>query len=478
MADPPTPEGRGPAPLPRSQKKASGDAKPRWQDRRKLWGAIGGGVVLVAAAAFGAYLLFWQRPADISRGADFPLNNEKRHKVAQTTNWPMFGFDRARTRWLPANRVKPPYKELWKHGGKPLIEFPPIFVKAPGLCEKRTKLGCGGRLFYVDNNGFAYSLDANTGKVMWTKRISRLNASSPAYSRGRLFIANLVPGQILSLDAATGKMIWKHALPGRSESSPVVVGRRVFFGDEDGTLRALSTRNGHTIWSTPLAGAIKAGPAYHDGLLYVGDYGGEMSAVKARNGQIQWQASSQGLSFSRTGEFYSTPAVAFGRVYSGNNDGRVYSFDAKTGALAWTQSTGGYVYPGPAVADTPRMAPTVYIGSYDGNIYALDARTGAVRWSQSLGGSVIGSLSVVGKLVYVATFQGTTTYGFTLKNGQRKFRFKTGAYMPVISDGRRIYLTGYSSIYALQPVKKKPKGKKVSGAGGSSGPGSDSSQAP
>ena len=237
----------------------------------------------------------------------------------------------------------------------------------------------------------------------------------------------------------------------------MVVGRRVFFGDEDGNLRAFSTRNGHTIWSTALAGAIKAGPAYRDGLLYVGDYGGEMSAVKARNGQIKWQAGSQGLSFSRTGEFYSTPAVAFGRVYSGNNDGRVYSFDAKTGELAWTQSTGGYVYPGPAVADTPRMPPTVYIGSYDGNIYALDARTGAERWSQSLGGSVIGSLSVVGKLVYVATFEGTTTYGFTLNNGQRKFRFKTGAYMPVISDGRRIYLTGYSSIYALQPVKKKPK---------------------
>ena len=50
--------------------------------------------------------------------------------------------------------------------------------------------------------------------------------------------------------------------------------------------------------------------------------------------------------------------------------------------------------------------------------------------------------------------------------------------MPVISDGRRIYLTGYSSIYALQPVKKKPKQKKGAGAGGSAGSGSDSGQAP
>ena len=451
MADPPTPEGRGPAPAPRAPKPAGGSRSRWWQDRRKLGAAIGGGVALVAVAGFAAYEIL-KRPPDVENGENVPFKQEKRNRVSRTTNWPMFGYDRARTRWLPANRVKPPFKELWKHGGKPLIEFPPIFVKAKGLCDKRTELGCGGRLFYVDNNGFAYSLDADTGKVIWERRIAELNASSPAYSRGRLFIVNLVPGQILSLDAATGKTIWKKSLPGRAESSPVVVGHRVFFGDEDGNLRAFSTRNGHTVWSTPLAGAIKAGPAYRNGLLYVGDYGGEMSAVKARNGQIKWQAGSQGLSFSRTGEFYSTPAVAFGRVYSGNNDGRVYSFDAKTGELAWTQSTGGYVYPGPAVADTPQTPPSVYIGSYDGNIYALDAKTGAERWIRNLGGSVIGSLSVIGKTVYVATFEGTTTYGFKLTNGERKFRFKTGAYMPVISDGRRIYLTGYSSIYALQPV--------------------------
>ena len=36
-----------------------------------------------------------------------------------------------------------------------------------------------------------------------------------------------------------------------------------------------------------------------------------------------------------------------------------------------------------------------------------------------------------------------------MKTGQRVFRYKTGAYTPVISDGRRIYLAGYSSINAL-----------------------------
>jgi outer membrane protein assembly factor BamB len=421
-----------------------------WHDRRKLAAAIGAVVVVIGVGAYITYEAL-KRPGDISRGNEVPFKPEHRKKVVKTTNWPMFGYDRARTRWFPTTRVKPPFERLWKYGDRPLIEFPPIFVN--------------GRLYFVNNNGQAFALDADTGKVIWERPVADLNASSPTYARGRLYIATLVPGKILALDAKTGKTIWNRSLPGRSESSPVVVGHKVIFGCENGQLFAVSARNGKTKWTADLAGAVKAAPAYRDGTIYVGDYGGEMSAVKASNGEIKWMASSQGLSFSRTGAFYSTPAVAFGRVYAGNNDGRIYSFDAETGELAWTQSTGGYVYAGPSVADTPSTPPTVYIGSFDGNLYALDAKTGAARWTQSTGGSIIGSSAVIGNVVYVATFQGTSTYGYKLKNGKQVFSFHTGAYHSVISDGRRLYLTGYSSINALQPKKKgQEKGAGKQGA--------------
>jgi outer membrane protein assembly factor BamB len=411
-----------------------------WHDRRKLAAALAGVAVVIGIGAAIAYDAL-KRPEDVNRGNEVPFKPEHR-QVVKTTNWPLFGYDRARTRWLPTNRVKPPYKRLWKFGDRPLIEFPPIFVD--------------GRLYFVNNNGQAFSLDADSGKVLWQRPVGQLNASSPAYARGRLFIVTLVPGKVLALDAKSGKTIWSRSLPGRAESSPVVVGHTVFFGCESGQLFAVNTRNGKTKWTAELAGAVKAAPAYKDGTLYVGDYGGEMSAVNARTGEIKWQAGAQGLSFSRTGEFYSTPAVAFGRVYSGNNDGRVYSFDAKTGELAWSYSTGSYVYAGPSVADTKSTPPTVYIGSIDGDLYALDAKTGGARWIQSVGGPVIGSTSVIGDVVYIATFSGTTTSGFKLEGGKKVFSYHTGAYHPVISDGRRIYLTGYSSITALQPVKKKP----------------------
>jgi len=474
MADSPKPKGEMPEAMPGEKKSeaAEGDSDPKrhwWRDRRKLAAVAAAFLVVLVAGIAIAYNAL-KRPADVhNANVSFKPEPTKPKQVLKLTNWPMYGYDRTHTRFLPANRVKPPFKRLWKYGDGPLIEFPPIFVRAPGLCDRKTKLGCQGRLFFVDNNGNAYSLDANTGKVLWHRRLSDNNgsAASPTYARGRLFMVTLSPGQAMSLDARTGKTLWKRALPGRSESSPVVIGHRVIFGCETGQLFAVSERNGKTKWTTQLAGPVKASPAYHTGVLYVGDYGGEMSAVRASNGAIVWQASSQGLDFGREGEFYSTPAVAFGRIYSGNNDGRVYSFDEKTGELAWSYSTGNYVYGSPSVADTKATEPTVYIGSYDGTLYALDAKSGDPRWTESAGGPVIGSTSIVGNIVYVATFEGTTTSGFKLRTGKKVVSFPTGAYHPVISDGRRLYLTGYSSVQAMEPVKSKPGGKGPKGKGDS-----------
>ncbi len=412
-----------------------------WHSRRGLAiGLIASGVFAIAAAGVLGYELL-KRPPDV-HNPDATFKPQKPPKPkAKTVNWPIFGLNPARTRYLAVKGVKPPFRKLWRYTERPLLEFPPIYV--------------GGKLYFVDNNGTARALDADTGKVLWKRSVGRLNASSPAYYKHRLYIVNLVPGHIVKLDAKTGKTIWKRSLPSRAESSPVVIDRTVYFGCEDGGLYALSTISGNVRWATSLSGPVKSAPAYYGGTLYVGDYGGSMNAVDAKTGEIKWQTASLGSGFGTSGAFYSTPAVAFGRVYAGNNDNRVYSFDTKDGTLAWSYSTGGYAYSGPTVANTRHSPPTVYVGSFDGNVYALDAKDGGVRWSRSAGGQVIGSLSAIGDIVYVAEFTYNSTSGFMMRSGRRVFRYGRGTYSPVISDGRRIYLTGYSSITALQPYKFK-----------------------
>ncbi|MEZ5076861.1 MAG: PQQ-binding-like beta-propeller repeat protein [Solirubrobacterales bacterium] len=416
------------------------DPKRIWR-RRRGWaiGLAAALVLLVVGGGFAYQQL--KRPPDVHNAEAIerfvaPVE-PKPEKKPRTVNWPVYGYDRARSRYLPVKGVKPPFEKVWRYTNRPLLEFPPIYV--------------GGKLYLVDNSGTVVSLDSDTGKTLWKRRVGRKNASSPAFARNRLYVVNLTPGHIVKLDAKTGKVLWKRSLPGRSESSPLVIGRTVYFGCENGELFALSTVNGNVRWSAQLGGAIKAAPAYKNGKLFVGDYGGRMSAVDAESGEVVWQSSGLGSGLGTSGSFYSTPAVAYGRVYVGNLDGRVYSFDSGDGTLAWSYSTGGYVYSGPAVADSKHSPPTVFIGSFDGNVYALDAKDGSERWVRSPGGQVIGSLTAVGDIVYVAEFTNKTTTGFMMRSGRRVFRYPYGTYTPVISDGRRIYLTGYSSVTALRP---------------------------
>jgi outer membrane protein assembly factor BamB len=410
--------------------------------RRRLPLLVAAVLLVLVAVAVAAFLILSNRNDDVHRGDKVEFNAPPRPErpVDNGTDWPVYHHDLGHTGYLPA-RIGPPFKERWVFSGHVLMEFPPIIAD--------------GSLYFMRNNGGTYRLDADTGKVEWKTQIGRLSATSPAFWRNRLIVASL-SGKITALSAKRGKVLWQKDLGSRTESSPIVRRGVVYFGTEGGTLYALYAKTGRVKWRYQASGAIKASPALSGSTLYVGDYSGRMYAVWARTGRGRWSTGTSGSKFGfAAGNFYSTPAVDYGRVYAGNTDGKVYSFGAQTGTLAWSKSTGGYVYSSPAVANVPGTRPTVYVGSYDGNLYALDARTGSTRWTHRGGGRISGGPSVIGRVVYFADLDSKSTFGVDARTGERVFRRSRGAYNPVVSDGKRIYMTGYASVTALDPVKGK-----------------------
>jgi outer membrane protein assembly factor BamB len=436
-----------------------------WREHRiATLGAVAAGIVAIAVAGY----LILKRPEDVSNPSAAFTEEPETKTIVGVADWPLYGLNEERTRYLNAPEVTPPFKVKWRFKGNKLLEYSPVLA--------------GGSLYAVNNNGRAFSIKTRTGKARWKKEIATLNASAPAYSKHVLYISNLEPGQVQARGAASGIRIWLRRLPGRTESSPVVVGNKVIAGCECGTLYAFDRKTGKTLWETDLGGEIKAAPAVSNGVIYIGTYGGDMNAVNVKDGSIKWSTGSQGSSFGRAGRFYATAAIGFGRVYAGNLDGRMYSFEKETGELAWSQSTGGYVYAAAVVADTPDTQPSVYFGSYDGTFYALDARSGDERWSADPGGSISGAASLIGETVYVGDLTTTQTHGYNAASGKEVFTFRDGAYNPVISDGKRLYLTGYKTIYSLKPAqgkavdgliekpaKAKKKGKKNKGKGKAGG---------
>jgi outer membrane protein assembly factor BamB len=421
----------------------------RWSRTQQI--AAAGAVVLVlAGAGYGLYKAF-DRPGDVLNEDVAFEKKEPKKATVKTVDWPVYGYNDERTRSLPTKRVQPPFKSSdWSFQAGKLLEFPPIVAN--------------DRLYFVDKDALMYSMDSNTGKVLWKKKIGALSAASPAFADKRLFTVTLAPGDIQAMNPRSGRIMWEKDLPGRSETSPVVVGNKVIVGTETGTVFAFNVKDGDVVWSVDTADAVKGGVAVHDGVAFFGNYAGELYAVRVTDGSIKWQTGTSGSSFGRTGRIYSTPAVAFGRVYVGSVDNRIYSFSEETGELAWSHSTNYWVYSAPAVAEVAGAPPTVYIGSLDKNFYALDATDGSVRWQHNLGGVIIGSASVIGDVVYVGVIGPKNgTFGFDADDGHQVFENELGEYNPAVSDGKRLYLTGTSGIRAfppdLHPQKTKERRK-------------------
>ena len=415
----------------------------------KRWLLVAAAAVVVVAVgvAGGWYLHVKHASRDIqgSSTVEFhPTQPPPPKPVEPGIAWPLYGHDPEGTRFGNGISLAPPFRAIWTFHARTLVEFPPAVAY--------------GRLFFANNTGTVYAIDAKNGKTAWSFNSHRCVAASPAVDDHVAFESFLNPppcnrtpssaltGQVIAFDTHDGHVLWRRQLA-PSESSPVVVGGRVYVGDWSGKLYAFEEHTGKPVWQTALQGQVKGAVAVSGARLFVGDYSGHVYALARSTGRILWRASAQPR-LGSTGTFYATPAVAYGRVYIGSTDGKVYSFGAASGQLRWSQSTGGYVYSSAAV-----WRDRVYAGSYSHRFTCFDAATGDVKWQFSADGPISGSPTVIAGRVYFATLAGTT-YALDARNGSRLWTYPDGKYTPVVADAERLYLVGYTQIHGLVQARR------------------------
>jgi outer membrane protein assembly factor BamB len=353
--------------------------------------------------------------------------------------WPTYGFSNERLRAVNFPH-RPPFRVAWTFGARQLVEFPPVIAY--------------NRLYFANNSGVMFAVNAETGKRAWRFESGRCVAAAPAVSNQVVFQAFLnappcnrqpslrLRGEVIAFAAGFGRIRWRTRI-GPTESSPAVAHGLVYVGDWYGRVVALDERTGEIRWTFRTGAEIKGGVAISGRRLYVGSYDHHVYALDALTGRLLWRAGAQESLVGRRGTFYSTPAAAYGRVYIGSTDGRVYSYGATSGQLRWSHQTGGYVYASPAVWE--RM---VFAGSYSGRFYAFDAATGRVLWQFRANGPISGSPTVVNGVVYFATLE-ERTYGLDARTGRQLWTFPDGKYTPVVADGERLYVVGHARVYGM-----------------------------
>ncbi len=365
-------------------------------------------------------------------------------------DWPFFGRVPQRTHYLPLDQgaidrpLDPPLKQAWSVSTHGLIEFPPAIA--------------GGVAYVINKYGNGKAIRLRDRKVIDEVILDPGNkghqaiVTGPAFYRGLVYGAFL-DGTLAAGDGKTGKVVWTRNLHAHLESSPLPVDGNVYLGTDRAEVLALDAGDGHTVWSFKAPGAIKASPSYDAGNIFVADYQSSMYALEANTGKPVWRTNTSKVPPYGTGGFFSSPAIAFGDVYAARDDGIVYALDEATGKVRWTFETGGAVYGSPAVAQVPGTPPTVYVGSENGRFFALDARTGKVLWTYDVGGPVPGTVTVIGHTAYVSSFLTGKTIGIDVRTHKKNFQIDQAGYTPVITDGQRLILVGYYTVFGLQPTR-------------------------
>ena len=417
--------------------------------RRRRRGPLVVAIVLlaVAGAALAAFLILSNRTDDVRRGDEVEFRAPPPPPPKDdAVDWPVYHYDTSHTGYLRA-RVAPPFKERWVFSGNVLMEFPPIVVD--------------GSVYFMRNNGGTYRLDADTGKVKWKNQIGKLSASSPAYSDGRLFVTSLA-GKITALRARSGKLLWQKQLGSRTESSPIVRRGIVYFGTEGGDLYALFAKTGRVKWKFNASGAIKASPALSGSTLYVGrlqraDVRGlgedGTRALVDRHVRLPVRVRGRELLLDARGRLRPRLRRQHRRqgvlVRRAGRHARLVQLDRRLRLLLSRRRERA----GHQADRLHRLLRRQHVRARRAHrLHALDrarrraASRAARPWSAASSTS--------------PTSTRRRPTASTPATAKLVFKRSRGYYNPVVSDGKRLYMTGYASVTALDPVKKRRRARR------------------
>jgi outer membrane protein assembly factor BamB len=248
-----------------------------------------------------------------------------------------------------------------------------------------------GRVFVMDVESQISAVNTANGDVIWEfdpkvpDDDDEAFGGGIAYEGGILYVSTGF-ADVLSLDAQTGKELWRKRLSGPMRAAPSVFDGRVFVVTIDNQLFALDGKTGERLWShagfSEIAGLLgAASPAVGKGTVIVPYSSGEIFALRVDNGRPLW---SDNLSSSRRLDALSTladirgmPIVDRGLVYAISHSGRMVAIDLHTGTRAWEKSIGGVEMPWVA-------GEFIYLLTNESQLVCLTRRGGRVRWVKDL----------------------------------------------------------------------------------------------
>ncbi|HEV7691236.1 MAG TPA: PQQ-binding-like beta-propeller repeat protein [Hyphomonadaceae bacterium] len=283
--------------------------------------------------------------------------------------------------------------------------------------SKRDKHSVGGglaiagdKLIVASGYSFVEAMNLATGAQIWRRSLDTPMSSSPAIMGNRAFLTS-TNNEFYSLDTDTGEVLWSDQAIAEtarvlSSPSPAVTADLLAVPYSSGQLITYVPQNGQRLWSdtlstlgryTPLSviNDIAGRPSISDGMVFAASQSGVLAAYEARSGSPIWKV----VFGSRQG-----PVIEGQFLFIVGVEGKVVCFNKVDGKIIWVRELPLYnkpkdkkeriVWVGPLVVSGKLM-----VASSRGQLLALSPQDGKTVGELKVGGTVyIEPIAAAGKI--------------------------------------------------------------------------------
>lgn len=283
-------------------------------------------------------------------------------------------------------------------------------------------------------------------------QISSAPSAPPALDPARMVVP-VESLELVAIDMNAGRAPWRMRTRGKVTARPLIVGGRVYFGDEEGDVYAVSLDDGHVHWHRAVDSAILDSVVAGPSELFVATFDARLIALDRNDGHVLWiyqfgaqSAVKPGTDRSPATQGGTAPLVAGEFVYVGDFSGQFAKLRRLDGTVIWQTGLGSGI--SALAAD---LGDAVAVATWGGEVVAVDKATGTVKWRYGAKQDSIDSLLLAQGVIVYSTLGFGPVRALAAENGSLRWSYSAASHLarPLLYRGTAVLLSGADGMTVL-----------------------------
>ena len=225
-------------------------------------------------------------------------------------------------------------------------------------------------VYTASTSGSVYCLDASTGNVKWTYKSNaeHVKALNEKFNPNRFFNSPVIignnlmvggtDGNMYSIDVNSGNLLWKIQTGASIFCDASAFDNKLFFGSDDMNFYC-TDMTGNILWKKSMNTKFVANSTFYNGNVIIPGIDGYVYSLKISDGSLNWK-------FETKGAIWAPPFLQDNKIFIGSYDKNFYCLNADDGKELWRFECEGRVKTAAAI-----WKNFLFVGSEPKNIYCF-----------------------------------------------------------------------------------------------------------